>query len=65
MTALRLAIWAALAAVLVGLAAAGGRRGRRWVASLPELGRWVRSSRSRQVVALLAWAWLGWHLFVR
>lgn len=61
----RLAIWAVLSGALVVLVAAGARQGRRWLASLPEIFRWLRSSRWRQGIAILVWAWLGWHLFVR
>jgi len=59
-----LAIWAALAAALVGSAVAG----RLGLAGLAPLGRVLRGARSTVLgrsALVICWAWLGWHAFAR
>jgi hypothetical protein len=55
--------WAVLGAalVLVQVLAVRGAR----IASLRELLRTVTRARAGQVLALVGWLWVGWHVFVR
>jgi hypothetical protein len=58
-----LAGFAVLAAAMVGWSVAGARRPS--LVTLPELLRRITSSRPVRLLVVIAWAWLGWHLFAR
>ncbi len=53
-----------LIAVLIVLAFAARRSGGP-IASGSGLIASIRRSRTGRILLVLAWAWLGWHLFVR
>jgi Family of unknown function (DUF6186) len=56
------AVYAVIVVALVALQAATWRRGSLTLGQLT--GRLMRR-RSVQILLLLGWAWLGWHLFAR
>ena len=59
-----LGLWAACAAGVVGCVVLG-LVGRRPVMAFRESVRSVTSYKSGLVIALLIWAWAGWHFFAR
>lgn len=59
-----LAIWVLLALALLGCGA-GALLGGGRVATLGALARRATATRPRVAAVLLAWMWLGWHVFVR
>jgi hypothetical protein len=54
--------FAVIVAACVGWSAVAPRTGR---VSLPRLLARLTRSRLARLVVVLAWAWLGWHLFAR
>jgi len=59
-----LAIWGALVAAVVAAEIAG----RVGLGGLAPLGRCLQRARATvvgRVVMVVAWAWLGWHVFAR
>ena len=59
-----LVVWGALGAAVVALQVVAVRS----AGTLPGLGALidrVTSRRAGQIVAVLAWMWLGWHAFAR
>jgi hypothetical protein len=58
------ALWAALAALTLGLAASTHLRASR-VERLSALVHRVEAKRVGYVVVMLGWMWLGWHFFAR
>jgi hypothetical protein len=58
-----LAGFAVLAVALAGWSVVSAR-GPSFV-TLPELLRRITSSRPLRLLVVIAWAWLGWHLFAR
>jgi Family of unknown function (DUF6186) len=58
------AVYLLLGASLVGLAVLGRRPGSP-IPSLGTLVTWATDTRARHLGVVLAWAWLGVHLFAR
>jgi Family of unknown function (DUF6186) len=59
-----LVVWGVLGlVVLAGLVVAGVSRGR--FPGPDALARRITATRSGRVALVVAWMWLGWHLFAR
>lgn len=64
MRALTLTIWAVIAAAAVLLEVLG-RRGLGGLAPAHQALQRLRSSMAGRIALLVAWMWLGWHVFAR
>jgi hypothetical protein len=58
-----LAGYALLAAAVAGWSVTSARRSS--LVTLPELLSRITASRRFRLLIVIAWAWLGWHLFAR
>jgi hypothetical protein len=58
-----LAGFAVLGVALAGWSVVTARRPS--LVTLPELLRRITASRPLRLLVVIAWAWLGWHLFAR
>jgi hypothetical protein len=61
--AITLAVFALLAVAVAGWSVVSARRPS--LVTLPALMSRITSSRVVRLLVVIAWAWLGWHLFAR